>query len=178
MTMSGFEKSRRRASGKFRLSLTALCREHSRFGCQGKRSTDPSVALPQRPILTPAAVASGKIIGAVEAMSQIPVALEHLAVAGVQATADALEQLAEMARDRSSKAAYRSAARALFQQDGGRPSIDDHPLLLQVNRLIAEGAKSENAALIQVAATVAHDLRSLQTIAERLRKKRRKTPTK
>jgi hypothetical protein len=104
--------------------------------------------------------------------------LEQLAVAGVQATADALERMAEMARDRSSKAAYRRAARALFQQDGGRPSIDDHLLLLQVDRLIADGAKSEHDALSQVASTVAHDLRSLHKTVERLRKKLRKRPTK
>jgi hypothetical protein len=87
-----------------------------------------------------------------------------------------LDRLAEESGDVATKAAFRRASRALFQQPGGRRPTNDRKLLQEVDNLIAAGvAKSEHNAITKVAGTVAVDCRSLRNIMERLRRKRRKS---
>jgi hypothetical protein len=89
-----------------------------------------------------------------------------------------LERLANSPLPPEVRAAFSRAHRALFQQSAGRPPTNDRRLLRDAEHLLVMGlAKSENDALAKVAGTIATDQRSLMTIIERLRRKRRKTPS-
>lgn len=94
----------------------------------------------------------------------------------VTAVAAELDRLAECSANRAAKAAFRRASRALFQQHPGRRPKNDRRLLDEVDALLAAGlARSEHDALQRVAATIATDHRSLRSIVERLRRRRRKS---
>ncbi|BBC00201.1 hypothetical protein BE61_56570 [Bradyrhizobium elkanii USDA 61] len=93
----------------------------------------------------------------------------------VPAVAAELERLADCSPDPAAKAAFLRASRALFQQHPGRRPKNDRRLLDEVENLLAAGlARSEHDALQRVAATIATDHRSLRSIVERLRRRRRK----
>lgn len=83
---------------------------------------------------------------------------------------DALEVLAL----ESGNPAFSRAARALYQQDGGRPSIDDRMAIAEARELLSTGkAKSVAQALAMVAKarSPAGDERAVRSMAERLRRK-------
>jgi hypothetical protein len=87
-----------------------------------------------------------------------------------------LERLSESSLPADARAAFRRAARALYQQPAGRHPTNDRKLLRDAAQLLAMGlAKSENDALAKVAGTIATDYQSLKTTIERLRRKRRKS---
>lgn len=87
---------------------------------------------------------------------------------------DALREWFEISGD----PAFLRAERALWQQQPGRPKIDDNWAIYQAEELIVEGcAKSLNGALsILARATVAVEER--KAFIERLRRKMKKTSTK
>lgn len=78
---------------------------------------------------------------------------EPLAVASatnpVGAVADDLTRLADRAADPSTKAAFRRASRALFQQPGGRRPINDRRLLEDIEDLIAAGVAKVRARCVR-----------------------------
>ena len=94
---------------------------------------------------------------------------------------DLLDQVAELAAD---DARFKRAAgqlRAAEGRNGGRPAMDDQEALSLVNwRLARNLARSQHAALEAVAVEIARDsdgTATTKSIAERLRRKRKKAPT-
>lgn len=112
-------------------------------------------------------------------MSDGPPPSSHKAPAGIDAVAIVaidLQRLSESSLPPATRAAFRRALRALYQQSAGRHPTNDRKLLRDAEALLAMGlAKSENDALARVAATIATDFQSLKTTIERLRRKRRKS---
>lgn len=100
-----------------------------------------------------------------------PVGIDAVAIVAID-----LQRLSESSLPPDTRAAFRRALRALFQQSAGRRPTNDRRLLQDAEHLLAMGlAKSENDALAKVAGTIATDYQSLKTTIERLRRKRRKS---
>jgi hypothetical protein len=112
-------------------------------------------------------------------MVSIAQIIEVLAAADIHAVAAVLDGIAERSTNPEERKAYLRSGRALYQQQPGRPTDNalaekDRILILQAKPLI-EGGASVNAALEQVASTVARDATSMDTIVRRLRRKLKKT---
>ena len=100
-----------------------------------------------------------------------PAGIDAVAIVAID-----LQRLSESSLPPDTRAAFRRAVRALFQQSAGRRPTNDRRLLQDVEQLLSMGlAKSENDALVKVASTIATDYQSLRTMVERLRRKRRKS---
>lgn len=78
---------------------------------------------------------------------------------------------------RTGNPAYERAARALTQQSPGRPSFDDRRALAEVRELVERGTTT-NRALTMVVATLRADGCNPKSVAERLRRKLKKSATK